>query len=64
MPVISERGAKAYAFWIEKADECLIEAANALGWLGPGEMDFDDALVRIFHQIAEKHGIRPPEMRL
>ena len=70
---ISQRGAEAYAFWLDKAvvcegisatdfAECLIEATNALGWLGPGEMDFDEALVRVLHQIIERHGVRLPRI--
>ena len=62
---VSQRGAEAYVSWLDKADECLIEATNALGWLGPGELDFDDALIRVLNQIAEKHGIRlVPMLRL
>jgi hypothetical protein len=58
MAVMRKRGSEAY--WIDQADECLVEATNALGWQNPGEMDFDEALIRVFHQLAEGHGIRLP----
>jgi hypothetical protein len=37
-----------------------IEAANALVWQNPGEMDFDEALIKVFHELAERHGIHLP----
>ena len=56
MAVMRKRGSEAY--WIDQADECLVEATNALDWQNPGEMDFDEALIRVFEPTRNR-GIRP-----
>jgi hypothetical protein len=47
-----------YLYWFDETSECLVEATNTLGWQNPGEMEFNEALAKVFHELAERHGIR------